>query len=181
MRVELVGQAQHESLIDLLCELHAFYNAGAVVPSETVREHLVQNLLAPASPQRLVVAVGDDGEVVGLAALTLVFSLVDFAVDQRKHCQLKELYVRASHRSQGAGRALMAWVAQYAIAQGCHRLDWPVKASNARGIAFYEGLGAARVVDRLSYRLSGVGLQQLAGASTLATLGGSVTPRHPAS
>jgi len=162
MRVELVGEAQHASLIDLLCELHAFYNEGAVVPRALVREHLIGNLLAPASPQRLVVAVGGDGEVVGLAAITLVFSLVDFAAEQCKHCQLKELYVRASQRSQGAGKALIAWVAQYALSQGCHRLDWPVKASNARGIAFYEGLGAVRVVDRLSYRLTGTSLQQLA-------------------
>jgi ribosomal protein S18 acetylase RimI-like enzyme len=41
-------------------------------------------------------------------------------------------------------------------------MDWPVKASNARGIAFYESLGAERVVERLSYRLNEAALQRLA-------------------
>lgn len=51
-------------------------------------------------------------------------------------------------------QGIPTWVARYAMDHGCHRIDWPVKASNDRGIAFYEGLGAERVADRLSYRLS---------------------------
>jgi hypothetical protein len=56
----------------------------------------------------------------------------------------------------------MAWVARYAVENDCCRIDWPVKASNDRGISFYEGLGAGRVLDRLSYRLSEPQLSQLA-------------------
>jgi GNAT superfamily N-acetyltransferase len=110
----------------------------------------------------LAVASGNDGGVVGLAAITLVYSLVDFAAEKRKQCQLKELYVKSSERSQGVGKALMSWVARYAFENGCSRIDWPVKASNARGISFYEALGAGRVVDRLSYRLSEPNMSQLA-------------------
>jgi hypothetical protein len=53
-------------------------------------------------------------------------------------------------------------VARHALENGCCRVDWPVKASNARGIAFYEDLGAAQVVERLSYRLTEPCLSQLA-------------------
>jgi len=113
-------------------------------PRAVVREHLVENLLGARSPHRLVVASEDDGRVVGLAAITFVYSLVEPAADKRCHCQLKELYVRSTDRSRGAGRALMSWVAQYAFDNGCRRIDWPVKASNSRGIAFYEALGASR-------------------------------------
>jgi len=120
----------------------------------------------------LVVASGDDGAVLGLAAITLVYSLVDFAADKRKHCQLKELYVRSSQRSKGIGRALMARVARYAFENGCRRMDWPVKASNAGGIAFYEGLGAERVVEKLSYRLSEPNMKKLADQNTSASLWG---------
>ena len=162
MRVDFVSASQHESLIELLCELHAYYNGGAQISPELVREHLLENLLGATSPHRLVVATDTDGRVTGLAAITLVYSLVEAALDKRKHCQLKELYVRSSARGQGAGRALMAWVARYAVEQGCLRIDWPVKASNARGIAFYEGLGAERVVERLSYRLNGPEIVRLA-------------------
>jgi len=172
MRVELVTKTQHGSLIDLLCELHAFYNEGAAIDRKTVEEHLLENLLGPQSPHQLLVASKENGVVIGLAAITLVYSLVDFAQDKRKHCQLKELYVRSSERSRGIGRALMVGVARFAFENGCRRMDWPVKASNARGIAFYEGLGASRVVERLSYRLSEPGIGQLAHEGTSEQFGG---------
>lgn len=162
MHVDLVSGSQHESLVDLLVELHAFYNPGAAVTRETVRSHLVDRLLAPGSPQQLAVASMDGGDVVGLAAFGFVHSLVDFDPAVRQHCQLKELYVRAGHRSTGVGRALMAWLARHAADHGCQRIDWPVKATNLRGIAFYESLGARRVADRLSYRLAAPALDRLA-------------------
>jgi len=130
MRVDLVAPSQHGSLVELLCELHAYYHAGSSTPRAAVRSHLVENLLGPESPLRLVVASQDDGRVVG--------------------------------------RALMAWVARYAVDHGCHRIDWPVQAGNARGIAFYERLGARRVVERLGYRLSEPAVGALAEASAAA-------------
>ena len=170
MHVDLVPQSQHESLIDLLCELHTYYNKGSLVSREVVREHLFENLLSAGSPHRLAAAWGDDG-VMGLAAITLVYSLVDPTVDKRKHCQLKELYVRSSARSQGVGRALMSWVARFASQNKCCRIDWPVNAANARGISFYQRLGAEPVVERLSYRLVEPRLSQLGNES----IGGSVS------
>ena len=171
MRVELVSEPQHESLIDLLCELHTYYNEGFVAPREVVREHLLENLLGAQSPHRLVVACRDN-EVVGLVAIALVYSLVEPTVDKRKHCQLKELYVQSTQRGQGVGRALMSWVARYAFENGCCRIDWPVKASNANGISFYESLGAERVVERLSYRLSESSMTRLAHAGVSRPPGG---------
>lgn len=162
MDVALVSPHQHESLIDLLAELHGHYHDGETIPRAWIREHLQANLLGPGSPHRLVVASTADGGVVGLAAIMRVHSLVDFDPAQRHQCQLKELYVKAAQRGVGVGRALMAWVAGYAIAQGCHRIDWPVKATNARGIALYERLGARQVADRLSYRLTQPALGALA-------------------
>lgn len=165
MHIDFVSEPQHESLVALLRELHGYYNAGASVSSEAVGSYLVECLLAPDSPVRLIVAAGDDGRVAGLAAITLTWSLVEPAPDKRRHCWLKELYVLASHRGAGVGKALMAWVARHAVENGCARIDWPVKASNARGIAFYESLGARRVDDRLSYRLAEPALRALADAS----------------
>jgi len=90
-------------------------------------------------------------------------SLVDPMPETRRHCWLKELYVRSSQRGRGVGRALMAWVARDAVAHGCARIDWPVQAANGRGQAFYQRLGATQLVERLSYRLSGPTLSRLAG------------------
>lgn len=163
MKVELVSASQYESLAELLCELHAYYNEGSSVSREMVHSYLTESLLAHDSPLRLVVAVGSDGCVMGFAAISLTYSLVEPAPEARRHLWLKELYVRSSARSAGVGRAIMSWVARYAVSNGCARIDWPVKATNAKGIAFYERLGARQVEDRLSYRLSGPDLAGLAG------------------
>ena len=165
MRVDLVSQSQYESLVELLCELHTYYNEGSSVPPEMVRSHLIRNLLGPDSPLRLVVAYEDVGRVLGLAAISLTYSLVEPTPEQNRHCQLKELYVRSSETGRGIGKAIMSWVAQYAAENGCRRIDWPVKATNARGISFYKRLGAQQVVERLSFRLSEPGLSELASQS----------------
>jgi GNAT superfamily N-acetyltransferase len=171
MRVNLVSQAQYESLVDLLSELHTYYNEGSYVPRETVRSHLIDNLLGPDSPLRLVVAYEDDAQVLGFAAITLTCSLVDPTPEQCRQCQLKELYVGSSKRSLGVGKAIMSWIAQYATDNGCRRIDWPVNATNARGICFYEALGARQVVERLSFRLSEPALSELASRRSCQTLG----------
>ena len=165
MRVDLVSAPQHESLVELLRELHTYYNEGSSVPPEMVRSHLINNLLGPDSPLRLVVAYERIGQVLGFAAISLTYSLVEPTPEQRRHCQLKELYVRSSERSRGVGKAIMSWVAQYAAENGCRRIDWPVNATNAKGISFYKGLGAQQLVERLSFRLSEPGLSELASQS----------------
>ena len=164
MRLGPVSAQQHESLVDLLCELHAHYIQSPAVARGVVRAHLLENLLAVDSPLRLVVASRENGGVIGFAAIALLYSLVEPAADKRRQCLLKELFVRSSERGRGVGKALMEWVARYAVENGCCRIDWPVQASDDTGISFYEGLGAKRVAERLSYRLSGSSLLQLAGS-----------------
>jgi GNAT superfamily N-acetyltransferase len=165
LHIGLVVESQHESLVELLCELHSFYNEGSTVPRELVRSYLIGHLLAVDSPLLLAVASHERHRVIGLAAIALTYSLVEPTPDKRRHCWLKELYVRSSKRGLGAGSALLSWVARYSVQHGCARIDWPVKAGNTRGIAFYERWGAKRVADRLSYRLSGERLLELASAS----------------
>ena len=136
MRVALVSESPHESLADLLCRVHSYYSPGSSVPHDLVRTYLVDHLLALDSPLRLVVASREGEQAIGFAAISLTYSLAEPAPEKRRHCWLKELYVRSSERSPG----------------------------NTRGIAFYERLGARPVSDRLSYRLSGPELRKLASA-----------------
>ena len=166
MHISLVTSEQSESLVDLLCEINAYYHTQSPASRTVMREHVLSNLLSPRSPHRLVVASLPEGRVVGLAAITLVYSLIEPEPQRRAHCQLKELFVSASQRSRGTGRALMAWVAKYALENDCHRIDWPVKSTNARGIAFYESLAAYRVEDRLSFRIVEPALMALAASES---------------
>ena len=162
MRISLATNEQAELVVELLAELNAYYNPNSPAPREVVREHLINNLLSSAS-QKLVVATEEGGSVVGLAAIMLVYSIVEPEPERRLQCQLKELYVSKSCRGKGIGKSLMHWVACYAAAHDCCRIDWPVKSGNAAGIAFYKSLGASVVEDRLSFRLNKSSVTALAG------------------
>lgn len=165
MHIALAERSAHTSLTELFCELNAYYaDAGvATAPRETVHAHLRDHLLAPGSAVRLAVASDAAGKAMGFAATVFVHSLVDPSPEHRLQCMVKELFVSAQARGQGIGRELMAWVARYAASAGCGRMDWNVKAGNHAGIAFYESLGAVRVADRLSYRLTREAMDPLAG------------------
>ena len=163
MQVALVEASQHESLVDLLHEMSVFDNEDVSVSRDDVRTNLLDNLLGPASPVRLVVATDASGIVAGLAAVALFHSLVDPAPGRCAQLLMKELYVREAYRGHGVGKALMGWVARHALAQGCSRVDWNVSASNRPGLAFYRSLNAQHVAGRLSYRISGEYLARLAG------------------
>ena len=162
MHIAFVVHDQLEALVDLMHEMCVFYSEEAPVAREDVRSNLVDNLLAPDSPVRIVVASDERGEVVGLAAITLFHSLVDPAPRRRAQLLLKELYVRQARRGRGVGKALMAWVARHALERGCARMDWNVSASNREGLAFYRSLNALHVAGRLSFRLGGEFLARLA-------------------
>jgi GNAT superfamily N-acetyltransferase len=162
MQIAFVVPDQHEALVDLMHEMCVFYSEDAPIAREDVRSNLADNLLAPGSPLRLVVASDGQGELVGLAAIALFHSLVDPAPRRRGQLLLKELYVRQAHQGQGIGLALMAWVARHALERGCARIDWNVSASNRRALAFYRSLGSVHVAGRFSFRLGGEFLARLA-------------------
>ena len=162
MHIDFVDASQHETLAALMHEMCTFYSEEAPVALADVRSNLHDNLLAPASPVRLVVATDAAGEAIGFAAIALFHSLVDPAPQRRGQMLLKELYVRQADQGRGVGRALMAWVARHALERGCARLDWNVSASNRQGLAFYRSLGALHVPGRLNFRLGGEYLARLA-------------------
>jgi GNAT superfamily N-acetyltransferase len=154
MRIMTATQAEQAALVELLHELHLHYNPTSTVERSLVAGHLTRHLLAATSPTKLVVAWSDEGAATGLAAVVMLHSLVEPDPRVSAQCLLKELFVSRAWRSRGVGRALMEWVVDDARAHGCSRIDWNVKASNARGIGFYERLGGRLVEDRVSYRLA---------------------------
>ena len=80
--------------------------------------------------------------------------------------RLEDLYVAPELRGQGIGKALLARVAQIAVAEGCPRLEWDVLDWNAPAIAVYERLGAHILTEWRIMRLSGDALTALAAQST---------------
>ena len=162
MQIEFANKQHHQSLVDLLYEMCLYYDPDSTASKADVRQHLTGNLLAPDSAVRLVV-VSDNGiDVRGFAAISMFHSLVDPMSQTATQLFMKELYIRSSCRSCGLGKAVMKWIAGYALSKGCARMDWTVNSSNHAAQDFYHSLGAAYVADRWHYRMTAEGLSNLA-------------------
>jgi GNAT superfamily N-acetyltransferase len=76
---------------------------------------------------------------------------------------LEDLFVRPAARGRGYGKALLAHLAQTALAAGAVRVNWSVLDWNKPSIEFYDSLGARPHDGWLEYRLEGDALAKLAG------------------
>ncbi|MBN3927094.1 GNAT family N-acetyltransferase [Nostoc sp. NMS4] len=64
---------------------------------------------------------------------------------------LDDLYVDEDMRSQGAGAALMSYLAQVAKDNDCTHLGWNADARNTRGLSFYDRI-AAKITEQKGNR-----------------------------
>jgi GNAT superfamily N-acetyltransferase len=78
---------------------------------------------------------------------------------------LEDLYVKPEYRGRGYGKALLERLAAIARERNCGRVEWAVLDWNEPAIAFYESLGAKRMDDWRTFRLTGKALERL-GSST---------------
>ena len=79
---------------------------------------------------------------------------------------LEDLYVRPDARNSGAGRAMLATLADLCVRRGYARLDWSVLHWNPAR-EFYHAIGAEPVDEWIPYRLTGEGLHRLAARAGL--------------
>lgn len=79
---------------------------------------------------------------------------------------LEDLFVGPAQRGKGYGKALLAKLAEIAVARGCGRLEWSVLDWNQPSIDFYLSLGARPMEEWTVYRLDGDALEALGRAET---------------
>lgn len=84
---------------------------------------------------------------------------------------LEDLFVLPEARGRGVGRAMFRFLAAEATRRGCGRMEWVVLDWNRLAIDFYERLGARRMTEWFTYRLTADQLQTMAGEET--------TPPYP--
>ena len=113
---------------------------------------------ATAAAEVCLAFVGD--EAVGFAVYHGTFST--FAC--RPGIYLEDLYVEPQWRGRGFGRRLLEHVACAGAARGCQRMSWAVLPWNQGAIDFYRRLGAEKVTDWDTFRLSGKAFNDLASA-----------------
>ncbi len=107
-----------------------------------------------------------DGQVAGFA-----FWFFNYSTWQgRPGLYLEDLFVRPAFRGRGLGKALLVHLARLAVAEGCGRFQWQVLDWNTPALEFYQALGAKRLGEWLTMRVSGAELERLAA-------GGAPPPR----
>jgi len=89
-------------------------------------------------PKFRVIIAQWDGEPAGMA-----FFFYNYSTWQgRPGIFIEDLFVRPQFRGKGLGRALMAKLAQTAIAEKCHGIRWEVLDWNKPAIDVYQHLGS---------------------------------------
>jgi GNAT superfamily N-acetyltransferase len=73
---------------------------------------------------------------------------------------LEDLFVIPEKRGRGIGKALILHLAKLANTRGCGRMEWSVLDWNQPAIDFYEALGARRLTEWTTCRLTGDGLRR---------------------
>ena len=92
----------------------------------------------------------DDGELVGIAHF-----LVHPSTTAADSCYLQDLFTDPEARGRGAGRALIAAVAQQAQSRGCARVYWTTHESNAGARRLYDQIAVHRGFLRYDLDLAG--------------------------
>lgn len=131
---------QDAEVLSVLCAEHAAYERIAF----SAQGHALRLREALAEAQLHAWLAVRGAEVVGYASVTFDFSTLAACPFVHLDC----LYLRETARGQGLGRALMAEVKAFAVAQHCRQLQWQTPPWNHAAIGFYESLGATALAKQ---------------------------------
>ncbi|MCF7926978.1 MAG: GNAT family N-acetyltransferase [Candidatus Izimaplasma sp.] len=105
-----------------------------------------------------VIFLKEDDENIGFAVYYFTFS----TFLARPTLYLEDFFVEDEHRGKGYGKMVLSYLANLALEEHCHRLEWNCLEWNKPSMKFYEKLGARPLRGWLPYRLDGDELQKLA-------------------
>lgn len=141
-RVWVAEPAEAETVARLLV---GFRNhLGLDWPSDNAFLAGVERLIETKDARYLLGAPDDDSPPAGVAQLRFRYGLWWAAED----ALLEDLYVDASARGTGLGRALLGRAIQEARERGCRRIELDVNDNNHAALALYRSLGFGNRDDR---------------------------------
>jgi len=111
-----------------------------------------------ARPAAEALVASLDGAPVGFALFFTTYS----TFLGRPGLYLEDLFVVPEARGHGAGKALLARLAQLVVERRYGRLEWVVLDWNEPAIGFYKRLGALPMDEWTTYRVTGDALAKLA-------------------
>ena len=119
-----------------LCVEHAAFEGAAALPPELAER--LGAALGAESPRVWSLVVDQEGELLGYAAYSPVFSFWDGV----EYLHLDCLFVAETHRGGGWGRQLLGAVRRLATDLGMVEVQWQTPDWNAAAIRFYDRTGA---------------------------------------
>jgi len=120
-------------------------------------EEILREWIFEKGKAEVIFAV-EDGRDVGFALFCYNFS----TFLGRAGIWLEDLFVLPEYRDKGYGKGLLKQLAKIAVERGCGRLEWYCLDWNQPSIDFYLSLGAVRLDDWTTYRLTGETLKKMA-------------------
>lgn len=155
LSIRMAGPDDAAVLAEMVGELAEYERLGDI--NRSTAETLRAELSAPDRALQACIA-SRHGEPAGMATFFTTYST--FAA--KRGLYLEDLYVKQAHRHSGIGTCLLRYVARYARARDCGRMEWTTLLWNTVAIEFYEALGATPNDAWTTYRLIGDSLQRLA-------------------
>ncbi len=156
MTIREAGPDDVPVILELVHELAVYEREPDAV--EATAEMLQAALFGPTPAASCHVALGDGGEVVGLALWYVTFS----TWKGLPGLWLEDLFVRPSARGRGLGKALLQELAAVCVERGYPRFEWWVLDWNDPALAFYRSLGAVPQDEWTTFRVDGSALTALA-------------------
>jgi GNAT superfamily N-acetyltransferase len=118
--------------------LVAFRNhLGYDWPSDNAFLAGVERLIDERDTEFLLAAPDDDSPPSGVVQLRFRRGIWRAGGD----CLVEDVYVDASARGRGVGRALLELATERALERGCRRMELDVNEANEAGLALYESFG----------------------------------------
>jgi GNAT superfamily N-acetyltransferase len=143
-----------------ICELAEYEHAREQVLGTVAMLH--DALFGRTPSAEALVAVGGAEEPLGFAIFHGTFSTWECLPG----IWLEDLYVAQDARRSGVGGALLRALAGITVERGCPRLEWTVLDWNAPALAFYARLGAVRMEEWTTHRLTGESLRSVASGTS---------------
>jgi GNAT superfamily N-acetyltransferase len=117
-------------------------------PSDEEMASGVARLLEDPDTEFLLAAAADDAPFAGVAQLRYRYGVWRAGGD----CLLEDLYVDATARGAGLGRALIEATLDRARARGCRRLELDVNEANDTALRLYESVGLSATANSYAAR-----------------------------
>lgn len=153
----VIRQAERKDCAIILSFIQALAEYENMSDDVVADEALLEEWIFDKQKAEVIFAVADRKEV-GFALYFYNFS----TFLGRAGIYLEDLFVLPEYRGNGYGKALLQRLAAIAVERGCGRLEWSCLDWNQPSIDFYLSLGAVRMEDWTTYRMTGETLQKFA-------------------